>query len=132
MRRLIYWIPFVVYSIVLVHLLLTPAEDIPPFLMNRGDKILHLTAFAGLKFFYIAAITEFFSCFKQGIGFILFSFIGLVLAGGIIEIIQTMVPGRSGSIVDFYFNVAGLFIGLLVAMINFYVVGYIRQIFYAK
>ncbi len=130
MKKLLYWIPFVVYSVVLVHLLLTPAENIPSFFMNKGDKILHLTAFAGLKYFYFAAHTEFFRHLNKGFEFVLYGIVGLAAAGGVLEILQAMVPGRSSSITDIYFNVAGLIIGLLVALANFYCVKFLRKVFY--
>lgn len=128
MKKSLYWLPFVLYSIVMVKLLLTPADRIPPLLMSQGDKILHLLAFAGLIFFYAAGITSFFTNSQIRPVHWIVSFVCLSAAGGLIEFLQMMVPGRNGSLEDFYFNNIGLAIGLIFSLVFMFVIGIVRSL----
>lgn len=113
MKKLLYWLPFSVYSLVLVRLLLSPSNELPTFLAEQSDKLLHLMAFAGLMFFYLLAITQFFSKPKLNAQSFFVGFLLLSLLGGILEILQQFVPGRNTSISDFWFNNFGLAAGFI-------------------
>lgn len=128
MKKILFWIPFIIYSLVLIRLLLTPSQRIPPSLMSLGDHVLHLTAFAGLKFFYFAAVSKFFRYFDKSILFVLLSIFYLSIVGGILELLQLSVPGRKSSWIDFFCNILGLFVGLILSFAMLYLVRRWREI----
>ncbi|MCX8148104.1 MAG: VanZ family protein [Thermaurantimonas aggregans] len=121
MRRIVYWIPFTVYSAVLVYLLLSPSAQLPEYLLEQSDKILHLISFAGLKFFYLTAVSRFYQKSDLNTSILIHGFLLLSISGGIIEVLQSVVPGRNASLSDFLFNNIGLVSGLLVFILFRYV-----------
>ncbi|MFN4298220.1 MAG: VanZ family protein [Thermaurantimonas sp.] len=113
MKKSIYWIPFSIYSLVLMRLLLSPSYELSSFLVEQDDKLLHSIAFAVLIFLYLLAITHFFCKSELKPQLLLVGFFILSMTGGILEILQKFVPGRKTSISDFWFNNLGLATGLL-------------------
>lgn len=84
-------------------LALSPA---PPKTMNLGwDKLNHLVAFAALMFSARLAWPQ------RPAGWQLFA--ALLVYGGAIELLQTLVPGRDGDWPDMLADALGLGIGLL-------------------
>jgi VanZ family protein len=72
------------------------------------DKIVHCFAYASLAF-----IAYFFTT-KRYVHIIFY--ITIIAIGGGIEIIQTFLPPRSGTIGDFAADVTGVFIGTIIAV----------------
>ena len=85
---------------------LLPARWLPPI---RNDKWLHFAAYAGLSLLIrpLARTTEELTLY----------FLGLLIAGLVIEILQHWVPGRQFCWRDLAANAAGI---AVVAMISFY------------
>jgi VanZ family protein len=71
------------------------------------DKFMHGAAYAGLIFLAY--------CFVKNRKIFISLFICVVALGGIIEIIQTFIPTRSGTIGDFAADLIGAFFGALIA-----------------
>ena len=105
-RRLLGWIPFVVYSYLVFKGAILPPEKIPHFLHRFNDKFLH-----GLEFFLLFFFAE--NAFKKSqIKFLvrrpLFSACGYsLLFGALTEWAQIPVPGRSCDFLDWLTDAAG-------------------------
>jgi VanZ family protein len=78
----------------------------PPQAATTGwDKLNHLLAFASLGF--TAALGS-----ARGERRVAMVFVGLLVFGGFIEIVQTQIPGRSGEWADLLADSFGITIGL--------------------
>ena len=94
---------FIALLLVVGWLALSPA---PPKTMNLGwDKLNHLAAFAALM------ISARLAWPQRPAGWQLFA--ALLVYGGAIELLQTLVPGRDGEWPDMLADALGLGIGLL-------------------
>jgi hypothetical protein len=81
--------------------------ELSPPARYGADKIIHLAVFA-----FIAAVPGFFA--TSGAGLVMTSgALGVIAAA--IEILQSMTPGRTGSLADFIASVIGVTCGALVA-----------------
>ncbi len=104
-------IPFILYFLILTILLVMPSQRLPE-VFEVSDKIKHYFAFLVFTFLFSA------SCHfrkKENIKIkTIFFTVGLiaVIYGGITEIIQTFVPGRSGDIYDLSLNILGSLSGI--------------------
>ncbi|MFQ5478041.1 MAG: VanZ family protein [Candidatus Binatia bacterium] len=103
-------IAFVVGTVVVVALSLTPAEYLPT--APVWDKLVHFLVYAVLA---LCGCRGF-----QGARLTLGVSIALVVIGGGLEVVQAeVVPGRSGDLFDACANLAGVALGVVVA-------GYLR------
>lgn len=91
---------------VISYLALSPAP--PPGMDTGWDKLNHLLAFASLA---LAA------CFSTGSGPLpaLRSALALLAYGGLIEVLQTLLPPRQGEWADLLADAMGIGLGLLAA-----------------
>jgi len=90
----------IVLAIIIAYLALTP---VPNFTLGKGDKVNHIAAFAALIF-----VTT--SLYPVALKWILPS---AILFGGMIEIVQPYF-GRTRDIEDFFADLVGLAIGMLI------------------
>jgi len=84
---------------------LMPGDELPG--MENWDKLLHAAAYAALAV-------------AGGLGFrgwrsALTLAVGLLALGTVLEVVQTTIPGRQGSIVDASANAVGIAFGLAAA-----------------
>ncbi|MET4699309.1 VanZ family protein [Constrictibacter sp. MBR-5] len=97
---------FVVAALVVVVGSLTPAAEMPE--IEVSDKIQHFAAYAGLAF--LAKIAW------RPPGFLGWPLASVVIAGPAIELLQSLVPGRSASVGDAVADVIGVGIGVICAV----------------
>ena len=104
-------IPFLFYFILLTILLLMPAAKLPE-VIEISDKIKHFIAFLVLSFLFSLSC-HFSSKYKLQLKR-LFILVGLVASfyGGVTEIIQIYVPGRSGDFYDLSLDILGVITGI--------------------
>lgn len=91
--------------LIVTWLSLLPREDMPN--VGVSDKLLHMAAYAALT---VPGIFGF-----QSRRSVLFIAAGLLALGCILEIAQTMIPGRNASIFDASANGLGIALGLIAA-----------------
>ena len=94
---------FFVTAIAVLFLAIVPTST--PLPTTGWDKSNHLVAFAALAYLGQKAFSQ--NAFKL--------IIGLIAFGGLIELLQTFTPTRSGEWQDLIADVIGIFIGLLIA-----------------
>ncbi len=105
-------LPFVIYLIVLTILLAMPSQDLPNT-FEVSDKFKHFLAFFVLSFLFSMSLhfQEIFSKNKKNI--ILVVMVLASIYGGLTEIIQAYVPGRSCEFIDWLFDIGGVLLGIL-------------------
>ena len=77
--------------------------------INHVDKVLHFLAYlvlAGLAFLFVRQIKPFLKCC-----------VALVIYGGIIELLQSFMPGRYMSFADFVANIGGIAFAVMLVKI---------------
>ena len=104
--------------LVILYLCFMDTQPLPKIQISNFDKFVHLVMFLTLS---IVIFFENTSYFRKKISvwkIINFSFLFLVLYGGLIEIGQEyLAPTRMGDWMDFWFNVIGAFLGLIVCLL---------------
>lgn len=104
-------LPFILYSIILTVLLILPSQKLPE-VFEVSDKIKHFFAFLVFTFLFSASL-HFKNNFTYKLRNIFFTTgISSIIYGGITEIIQTYVPGRSGDLYDLTLNILGSLTGM--------------------
>lgn len=108
----------VTLSFLLLIASLSPLPELPEIRFVASDKALHFIAFMVLVLAYLRAYFK--TNNNKGLGNIVKSSIICILIGGGIELLQHYLPiNRFGDWVDFYFDIAGIMIGIfLFKMMN--------------
>lgn len=101
-----FWVGIVTLIIVSV----TPRDLLTPLGINIWDKLQHVLAYTILSGLGVMAYS--------GKKYLAVIFIGLVILGGVLEIIQSVIPGREASFEDAIANAVGAGIGLLFYQAN--------------
>ncbi|HPN39254.1 MAG TPA: VanZ family protein [Melioribacteraceae bacterium] len=104
-------IPFIAYFIILSVLLLMPSQKLPD-VFEVSDKIKHYFAF--LAFTFLFSLSCHFNKRRTIKVRNIFIIVGVlaVLYGGLTELIQSYVPGRSGDLYDLSLDALGSFTGI--------------------
>lgn len=100
--RSLFWAGIIVLAVVSV----VPRDVLPPLGFNMWDKFQHILAYAILSFFGGMAYPGK-KCF-------IVIFLGLVVLGGVLEVIQSFVPNREARIADTVANTIGAVTGLFI------------------
>jgi VanZ family protein len=103
--KYIFW-RFIFFVTAIAVLFLAIVPNSTPLPTTGWDKSNHLIAFAALAYLGQKAFSQ--NSFKL--------IIGLIAFGGLIEMLQTFTPTRSGEWQDLITDVIGIFIGLFLAM----------------
>jgi VanZ family protein len=96
------------------YLALTPQP--PPSIDLGWDKLNHLSAFAAMAF---AGCFSFPGSARQRVAMLF----GLLAYGGLIEILQLYIPGRSGEWADLFADSLGISVGTTVAAVTAVIIG---------
>ena len=104
----LYKLPMIILALSIMYFALTPLPEFPKTI-PMFDKIAHLGAFAVLAL--LGALP-----FGPGFGFLVPNALFQVAYGGLIELLQSNVPGRQADIVDFIADVIGVIIGSGIAV----------------
>jgi VanZ family protein len=117
-KSLPYYIPAMIWLVVLLVAMLLPSNKIPSVVKGVNDKILHSGAYALAAFLFYLGQNHFFTKPKNhSLSLIIAAFI-LLIIGVIIEFLQeNYIPGRSGSIRDILANMIGIAWGMLSAYV---------------
>lgn len=104
-------LPFILYTLILTILLLMPSQKLPE-MFEVSDKIKHFFAF-GIFTFLFALSFHFSNSYSELPKILKLVIVVASIYGGLTEIIQMFVPGRSADIIDFSLNVLGSIVGLI-------------------
>ena len=77
------------------------------------DKIVHFILYAGLSFILLLDFNNLKIKKSKNLN-IFVPIIIAVIYGGLIELIQILIPGRSGELLDFVFDIGGALTGMLI------------------
>lgn len=109
-------LPFVIYLIVLTILLAMPSQDLPET-FEVSDKMKHFFAFFVLSFL-LGMSLHFQEKFRNIAKYSVFVVLALAsFYGGLTEVIQSYVPGRSCDFIDWMFDLGGVLLGILAFLI---------------
>lgn len=102
-------------SISVLYVSLSPLAKLPEVQFIALDKLGHLLAFLLLMMSYLWAFQKQYRSRDLIKTYVLISFVICVFLGGIIELLQHYLPiQRYGDWYDFYFDIAGVLLGLLI------------------
>lgn len=109
--------PAISWGIFLSIATLTPSNDVPGFLKNFNDKLIHTGIYFLLTSLIFLANLRYKLKNQQSTTFLILVLLFIVLYGGLIEILQHyLVAGRTGDLADFMAN----FTGSLLSVLLFY------------
>ncbi|MFA6217372.1 MAG: VanZ family protein [Candidatus Omnitrophota bacterium] len=111
-RFIKYWLPVIVYAILIFHVSATPGEEIPS-LFPKQDIVAHLLEYFIFGLLINRAIKSYFPGNSFGMRFFWVSFIGIAY-GASDEFHQMFVPNRYCSSVDLLSDSLGVFIATFV------------------
>lgn len=109
-RRILLALPAVAFASLILILSTRPGTDLPSTGILHGDKVLHLTEYFVLGLLLllpVGGLPRWNRLLAPGSG---------IALAAIDEFIQTLVPGRSGDVLDFAVDVVGLVIALGIAV----------------
>ncbi len=78
----------------------------------RLDYIIHFTVYFTLSILFLLWKADKYLKIKSRLLF--YFLVGALIFAGLSEFIQTFIPGRSFNPMDFYFNVTGIVLGILI------------------
>lgn len=111
-KFLLFWVPVLVWAVVILLISSVPSYRLPKTRLVFLDKIVHLSEY----FVFSALMARAFSCaskFVRGKYLIFTAVLGAVFAL-LDEVHQIFLPTRSFDLWDLFFDVLGVFAGLMV------------------
>ena len=111
-----FWISSVLCVVILV-LCFINTESLPEAPMSNFDKLVHALMFLGLSGAVFFDCTRYLRQSIGGLPVFLGSLLFPVLMGGLIEIVQTFLPYRTGDWWDFFYDAIGAMAGYLLALL---------------
>ena len=115
--RLIYWLPSIVWAIIIFSISSTPGNELPSLKFGL-DKLAHITVYGIFSYLLLFAFAN--SSNKNYVQKIYYSFLISFLYGVFEEYHQLFVPGRFFSYVDMYANLIGSIVGVLIWHFNLF------------
>jgi len=103
-RRSLRWIAFFLYALLLLSLSSIPGPKLPQEISRVNDKLLHATAYSG------AGLLA-----RRAVGSTPWAVAAVALLGALDENYQRLIPGRTPDPRDWAADVAGGFLGALLA-----------------
>jgi len=116
-KRFLFWIPSIVWAIILFSLSNTPGNELPSLKFGL-DKLAHISVYCIFSYLIIFAFTN--STHKDYFHKIYYSFLIAFLYGVFEEYHQLFVPGRFFSYGDMYANLIGSVAGVLIWHFNIF------------
>jgi|GEM_PF-684108 len=110
-RFLKYWLPVIVYAIIIFHFSSLPGEEIP-VIFSYQDLVFHILEYALLSFLVIRALKAYNPGGSRVRRFLLALLI-CVFYAIIDEFHQSFVPGRCASVIDVTYDSAGVFLSTI-------------------
>lgn len=104
--------------IIFLYLCVMKPSDLPSVSINNFDKFVHFIMHLGISLLIFFEMTSYFRNATSLKKIILGSWIAPVIYGGAIELIQEYLPvNRTGDWIDFYYDVGGATLGLVICLI---------------
>ncbi len=111
-----YFIKSIIAAAIILFLSVITTPSINPgnlFNFPHIDKIVHFILYAGLSFILLMDYNNLRLKKSKKLNI----FVPLIIAviyGGLIELVQIIIPGRSGELLDFVFDIGGALTGVLI------------------
>ena len=102
----------------ILYLCFMDTQSLPKVGMSNFDKLIHFTMYLTMSLVIFFENTNYFKKKVLVSNIVYFSFFFPVIYSGLIELGQEYIsPFRTGDWMDFYFNVAGAFTGLIICLL---------------